>query len=68
MAHSQKLLEGMARGFDHLVAGRADMLSVVRQLTAIKGGSSLRVIDFGCPNGLEERVAMPAAAQAVPAI
>jgi hypothetical protein len=57
MAHSQKLLEGMARGFGHLVAGRADMLSVVRQLTAIQGRSSLQVVDFGCPNGLEARVA-----------
>ncbi len=66
MAHSQKLLEGMVRGFDHLVAGRADMLAVVRQLTAIKGKSSLEVVDFGCPDGLEPRVAMPAKAELLP--
>ncbi|BAK67633.1 hypothetical protein SLG_29580 [Sphingobium sp. SYK-6] len=60
MAQSQKLLEGMARGFDHLVAGRGDMLSVVRHLTAIKGGSSLKVVDFGCPDGLGPDLAKPA--------
>lgn len=60
MNHSQKLLEGMARGFDHLVAGRADMLAVVRQLTTIKGTSTLEVVDFGCPNGLEAKIAAPA--------
>jgi hypothetical protein len=60
MAQSQKLLEGMARGFEHLVAGRGDMLTVVRQLSAIKGHSSLEVVDYGCPNGLEARVAQPA--------
>lgn len=52
MAQSQKLLEGMVRGFDKLVAGRADMLAVVRHLTAIKGGSNLQVVDYGCPDGL----------------
>jgi hypothetical protein len=52
MAHSQKLLEGMARGFEHLVAGRGDMLAVVRHLTTIKGRSNLEVVDFGCPDGL----------------
>lgn len=59
MAHSQKLLEGMARGFEHLVAGRGDMLAVVRQLTAIKGRSSLEVVDFGCPTGLEPALSLP---------
>lgn len=66
MAHSQKLLEGMARGFEHLVAGRADMLAIVRQLTSIKGNSSLQVVDYGCPDGLEPRVAAPARAVAEP--
>ncbi len=69
MAQSQKLLEGMVRGFEHLVAGRADMLAVVRHLTTIKGQSSLEVTDYGCPNGLGEKVAppVPVAAQLVPA-
>jgi hypothetical protein len=57
MAHSQKLLEGMARGFEHLVAGRADMLAVVRQLRAIKGQSSLDVVDYGCPDGFDGMLA-----------
>ncbi|MBN8831119.1 MAG: hypothetical protein J0G94_10980 [Sphingomonadales bacterium] len=62
MAQSQKLLEGMARSFEHLVAGRGDMLTVVRQLSAIKGHSTLDVVDYGCPNGLTARVAQPAPA------
>ncbi len=49
ITHSQKLLEGMARGFERLVAGRADMLSVVRQVNTIRGQSNLEVTDFGCP-------------------
>lgn len=53
VAHSQKLLEGMARGFERLVAGRADMLSVVRQVNTIRGQSNLSVTDFGCPGGME---------------
>jgi hypothetical protein len=52
MAQSQKLLEGMARGFEHLVAGRSDMLSVVRHLTSIQGASTLEIVNYGCPNGL----------------
>jgi len=52
IAQSQKLLEGMARGFEHLVAGRGDMLAVVRHLTTIKGRSNLEVVDYGCPDGL----------------
>lgn len=70
MQQSQKLLEGMARGFEHLIAGRADMLSVVRQLTSIKGASTLDVVDYGCPNGLEAKIATPvtkAKAELVPA-
>lgn len=51
-AQSQKLLESMARSFDHLVAGRADMLAVVRHLNSIKGRSNLNVVDYGCPDGL----------------
>jgi len=66
IAQSQKLLEGMARGFEHLVAGRADMLGVVRQLTAIKGASTLEVVDFGCPDGVNPRVPAPARARIAP--
>ena len=42
MAQSQKLLESMARSFEHLVASRADLLSVVRQLSVIKSQQSRR--------------------------
>ena len=51
MAHSQKLLESMARGLDNLVKGRADMLAVVRQVNSIRAQSNLEVTDFGCPGG-----------------
>jgi hypothetical protein len=61
IAHSQKLLESMVRGFEHLVAGRADMLSLVRQLTAIKGQSSIQVVDYGCPDGLNGMLVSPTA-------
>ncbi len=54
IAHSQKLLEGMARGFGNLVAGRADMLAVVRQVNTIRGQSNLQTVGFGCPGGEEE--------------
>ena len=53
ITHSQKLLEGMARGFEKLVAGRADMLSVVRQVNTIRSQSNLQVVGFGCPGGDE---------------
>lgn len=61
ITHSQKLLEGMARGFEHLVAGRADMLAVVRQVNTIRGQSNLNVTDFGCPDGLNGMLVPPAA-------
>jgi len=67
-AHSQKLLEGMSRGFEHLVAGRADMLAVVRQVNTIKGQSSLDVVDYGCPGGFNPEGSLnQAAAQPAPA-
>ena len=64
ISHSQKLLEGMARGFEKLVAGRADMLAVVRQVNTIRSQSNLSVVGFGCPGGDDptqpEMVARPA--------
>ena len=53
IAHSQKLLEGMARGFEKLVSGRADMLAVVRQVNTIKGQSTQHVVDYGCAGGFD---------------
>jgi hypothetical protein len=58
ITHSQKLLEGMARGFEKLVSGRADMLSVVRQVNTIRSQSNLQVVGFGCPG--EETPEAPA--------
>ncbi len=46
---SQKLLQSMARGIDHIVSGRGEMAQTVRTLNAIKGNSSLKETGFGCP-------------------
>ncbi len=49
---SQRLLQSMAEGFHHFVDGRAKMVATLRSLTAIKGRSTLEVVDYGCPNGM----------------
>jgi hypothetical protein len=63
---SQKLLQSMARGIDHIVTGRAEMAQTVRTLSAIKGDSSLKEVGYGCPGEvplatiLPDKVASPA--------
>lgn len=46
---SQKLLQSIAAGLNHIVAGRGEMAQTVRTLTAIKTGSSLRETSYNCP-------------------
>ena len=46
---SQKLLQSIANGLNHIVAGRGEMAQTVRALNAIKGGSSLRETSYNCP-------------------
>ena len=46
---SQKLLQSIANGLNHIVAGRGEMAQTVRALNAIKGGSSLREASYNCP-------------------
>ena len=46
---SQKLLQSIATGLDHIVAGRGEMAHTVRALTAIKAGSSLKETSYNCP-------------------
>jgi hypothetical protein len=43
---------------EKLVSGRADMLSVVRQVNTIRSQSNLQVVGFGCPG--EETPEAPA--------
>ena len=46
---SQKLLQSIANGLNHIVAGRGEMAQTVRTLSAIKAGSSLRETSYNCP-------------------
>jgi hypothetical protein len=46
---SQKLLQSIATGLSHFVAGRGEMAHTVRTLTAIKAGSSLQETSYNCP-------------------
>jgi hypothetical protein len=46
---SQKLLQSIASGINHIVAGRGEMATTVRALTAIKSGSSLAETSYSCP-------------------
>lgn len=48
---SQKLLQSMASGINHIVQGRGEMASTVRALVAIKGGSNLSETSYNCPEG-----------------
>jgi hypothetical protein len=49
ISSSQKLLQSLASGLNHFVAGRAEMAHTVRTLTAIKNGSSLAETSYSCP-------------------
>ena len=46
---SQKLLQSLASGLSHIVAGRGEMAHTVKTLTAIKSGSSLKETSYNCP-------------------
>lgn len=46
---SQKLLQNLANGINHFVAGRGEMATTIRTLTAIKAGSSLVETSYNCP-------------------
>lgn len=48
---SQKLLQSMASGINHVVRGRGEMASTVRALAAIKGVSNLAETSYNCPEG-----------------
>jgi hypothetical protein len=56
---SQKLLNSMASGLNHIVAGRGEMATTLRQLTVLKQDSNLAVYDFGCPNASISRATEP---------
>jgi hypothetical protein len=46
---SQKLLQSLANGLNHIVAGRGEMAHTVRALSAIKSGSNLQETSYNCP-------------------
>ncbi len=46
---SQKLLQSLASGLNHFVAGRSEMANTVRTLTAIKAGTNLKETSYSCP-------------------
>jgi hypothetical protein len=46
---SQELLQSLASGINHIVAGRGEMASTVRTLNAIKSGSNLAETGYNCP-------------------
>lgn len=46
---SQKLLQSLASGLNHFVAGRAEMAQTVRTLTALKKSSNLAETSYNCP-------------------
>lgn len=46
---SQKLLQSLANGLNHFVAGRGEMAQTVKTLTAIQSGSSLKETSYNCP-------------------
>ena len=52
MATSQTILQSMTDGMSGLVASRAHMTSVVRQLNLVQARSNLQTVSFGCPDGL----------------
>jgi hypothetical protein len=47
---SQKLLQSLTTGLNHIVAGRSEMATAIRALTAIKSGSNLRETGYNCPS------------------
>jgi hypothetical protein len=49
VGHSQKLLQSMATGLNHIVAGRGEMAMTVHRLNAIKAGSNLAPTSYNCP-------------------
>lgn len=49
VSSSQKLLQSMASGLNHIVAGRGEMATTVRTLTAIKSTSNLAATNYSCP-------------------
>jgi hypothetical protein len=52
---SQKLLQSMASGINHIVAGRGEMASTVRLLRSIQAGSNLAPTSYNCPEGVPSR-------------
>jgi len=63
-AQTQKLLSSMTSGLSAMVAGRADIVATIKQLTVIKGHSNFAPESFGCPEGWEPLARADAAERA----
>lgn len=53
-ARSQKVLHSLSTGIASVVEGRSQVVSAIRHLNAIKQGSNIAPMNFGCPEGWEQ--------------
>jgi hypothetical protein len=53
-AQSQKVLRSITAGLNAVVEGRGEIVSAVRQLSAIKSRSNFAPEAYGCPEGWED--------------
>lgn len=53
-AQSQRVHSRMIAGISRLIEGRGEIVSVVAQLTVIKGKSNIAETDLGCPGPWSE--------------
>lgn len=51
---AQAALARAGSGLNGVIASRADVVAVTRELTAIQRKSTLREVGFGCPGGFPE--------------
>lgn len=51
MQVSQRILQSATNGLSGIVATRAELLSVIKQLIVVQDQSNLQPVSFGCPNG-----------------
>lgn len=64
VAQSQKLMKSITAGLNAVVEGRGEIVSAVRQLSAIKARSNLAPEAYGCPEGWDAIAIMPATGSA----
>lgn len=50
-AETQKLLQSITASMSTVVEGRAEMVTALKQMIAIKDRSNLAPVSYGCPDG-----------------